>query len=136
MAIGSAKSVDSTITVKEVTMSGRAPVKGMPASLVFCRSHLVPVKNSTGLTPSFKNAEMPLPATMNISASTTRVTSATHAPVTESPTFSRRRLGIVLTMFYFFSVTLPLASFATFISDTGMKPCFSTSLPWTSLESM
>ena len=32
--------------------------------------------------------------------------------------------------------TLPLASLTTFMAETGIKPCSSTSLPWTSSESM
>ena len=153
MAMGRAMIVEMIVTANDVTISGRAPVNGRPvSSLVIARFQVVPVKNSAILTPSLMNVERPRWATMKINATTTSVTSATQAPVTLNPTFSRLRFGICLAITHlskqlyvqgvktvgplYFSETLPSASLTTVILETGMKPCSSTSEPWTSSESM
>ena len=60
MAMGTAMIVEMTVTAKEVTISGSAPVNGRPvASFVFARFHVVPVKNSAMLTPSLMKVDNP-----------------------------------------------------------------------------
>ena len=88
-ATGSVKSVERTMTPKDVTMSGSAPY--FPSE----GTQLVPVMNAPKSIPSTNNAERPCPATMTIKVTTMRATRATHAPVRPRPTFSRRRFGSI-----------------------------------------
>ena len=155
-ATGRVSAVDRMVTPNELTISGSAP------NLSSDGTQLVPVRNAPRPIPSWKKAESPCWATMTMSVTTTRATAATHAPVRPSPMFSRRRFGsICFAIAQPFSylrtwrdarphgrpalktmgsdyllVTLPEASFWTFMPLMGMKPSFSTSEPWTSSPSM
>ena len=79
--------VESSVTEKEPTMSGRAP------NLSSVGIQFWPERKAPMLMPSPMNVVRPCWATMTMSVSTTMATSATQAPVSPRPTFSRRRLG-------------------------------------------
>ena len=144
------------MTPNEVTIRGSAPYFSSEGT------QLVPERNAPKSMPSTKNAERPCVATMMMRVATMIATRATHAPVIPRPTFSSRRFGksffamsnlsrsyikrggrrIVRSGAHlegkrnYLEETVPLASFLTFMSEDGMKPSSSTSLPWTASDIM